>query len=265
MEIPFSIRYNNIKLKVERLYKTSNQPGKSLFPGIEDVSFELKGGECIHLKSPGPWMNTLLLESLAGRTSIDAGAIWVAHQDRWLNLHQVSQRQISQIQAQTIGYLAPSETLRSQATVIDCVLTKLLCLGLSRTQAESHSRHVLDWMGIPRRLWHQAPGDLPLATLHQVNLASTFAVDYSIIIIALPLSQLDPASQTRLLELIDYRKAKDTCFIGRFDQDDLRYRVCDRSLSIHAPTPISINKPHPAKKRTVPTPAAIGSKADRWY
>ena len=155
------------------------------------------------------------------------------------------------------------------ASLTDCVLTKLLQLGLSRAQAESHSRHVLDWMGIPRRLWHQAPSNLPLTTLHQVNLASTFAVDYSVIVIALPLSQLDSANQTRLLELIDYRKAKDTCFIGRFDQDELRTRVCDRSLSIHAPTPISIDKtdkPQATKKRrTVPTHAAIGSTADRWY
>ena len=265
MEIPFSIRYHNIKLKVERLYKTSNQPGKSLFPGIEDISFVLKGGECIHLKSPGPWMNTLLLEALAGHTRIDAGAIWVAHQDQWLNLHQLSQRQIGRIQAQTIGYLTPSEALQSQATVVDCVLTKLLDLGLSRAQADSHSRHVLDWMGIPRRLWHQSSSNLPLTTLHQVNLARTFAVDYSIIVIALPLSQLDHANQMRLLELIDYRKAKDACFIGRFDQDDLRNRVCDRSLSIHAPTPIVIAKPKPAKKRSVPTHAVIGSTADHWY
>ncbi|NEQ48988.1 MAG: hypothetical protein F6K11_02485 [Leptolyngbya sp. SIO3F4] len=144
MNIPFSIRYNNIKLRVERLYKTSDQPGKSLFPGIEDLSFDLKGGECVHLKSPGPWVNTLLLNALAGNTRIDAGAIWTEYQDQWVNLPQLSQRQISQIQKHTIGYLQRSDNLYSQPsiTILDCVLSKLLDLGFSRTAAEGHSRRI---------------------------------------------------------------------------------------------------------------------------
>lgn len=276
MEIPFSVRYNNIKLEVERLYKTSNQPKKRLFSGLEDISFRIKGGECIHLRSSVPWASQLLLNTLTGDTSIEAGAIWVHHQNQWLNLPQLSPRQVSQIHAQTIGYLGPSENLRSQATVLDCVLTKLIVLGVSRSQADAQSRQILDWVGLPRCLWHKAPAHLSLSELHQVNLARTFAADYSIVVIGLPISQLDSANQMRLLELIEYRKAKDTCFIGRFDQDALRVRVCDRSLSIHVPTPISaaLRKRHqPTKTPTVistgipaaATGVAAGSTAVRSY
>ena len=272
MDIPFSIRYNNIKLKVERLYKTSDQPGKSLFPGIEDLSFDLQSGECVHLKSPGPWVNTLLLKALAGHTRIDAGAIWLEHQDQWVNLPQLSHRHLSQIQTHTIGYLQRSETLRSNLSVLDCVQAKYLDLDFSRTEAESHSRRVLDWIGLSRRLWSETTANLPLATLHQVNLARTFAMDYSIIVIEPPISQLDQPNQALLLELIAYRKEQGTCFIGRFDQAEVRAQVCDRSLCIHVPTATSVvpstRKPPKAPVLipiAVPTGATTGSKAARWY
>ncbi|MEO0867278.1 MAG: hypothetical protein AAFY17_02295 [Cyanobacteria bacterium J06642_11] len=249
MEIPFSIRYNNVKLKVERLYKTSTRSSKRLFSGLEDISFILRGGECIHLKSPVPWANQLLLETLTGHTQIEAGAIWVNHQDEWLNLSQLSQRRTNQVHTQTIGYLQPpNDILRAYPTVLDCVLTNFLSLGLLRRQADAQSRHILDWVGLPRRLWYKAPTELSLAELQQVNLARTFAVDYSIIVIGLPISQLTPDNQAKLVELIEHRKAQGTSFIGRFDQSHARKRVCDRSLDIHVPTPISAaaRKPRPA-------------------
>ncbi|ESA32340.1 phosphonate c-p lyase system protein [Leptolyngbya sp. Heron Island J] len=236
MKTPFEIRYNNIKLKVERLYKSAAQPGEERFPGLEDISFTLKGGECVHLHSNVPSANRLLLDALSGHIRIDAGAIWVDHQGRWLNLPQLSHRQIDQIQARTIGYLGQSETLRRESTVLDCVSRQLLELGLTRTQAEAQSRHVLDWVGLARRLWHQAPKHLTLNELHQVNLARTFAIDYSVIVIDGSINRLEPENQERLITLIEYRKAQDTCFIGRFDQDDLRQQICERHLSIHVPT-----------------------------
>ena len=255
MEIPFSVRYNNIKLKVERLYKTSNHSKQRLFSGLEDISFSVRGGECIHLRSSVPWASQLLLDTLTGQTSIEAGSIWVHHQDQWLNVPQLPSRQVNQIHTQTIGYLEPSENLRSQPQVLNCVLTRLVALGVSRNQAEAQSRQILDWLGLPRRLWHNAPAQLSLPELHQVNLARTFAADYRIVVIGLPLSQLDPANQMRLLELIEYRKAKDTCFIGRFDQAALRVRVCDRSLAIHVPTPISAA----ARRQVTKTPTVVST------
>ena len=236
METPFEIRYNNIKLKVERLYKSADRLDDTRFPGLEDISFTLKGGECVHLQSYVPSASKLLLEALTGHIRIDAGAIWVDHQGQWLNLPQLSQRQVRLIQAHTIGYLGQSEPLRSAATIIDCVSHPLTEAGCSRAQAEAQSRHILDWVGLPRRLWHQAPKHLTLTELHQVNLARTFVVDYSVIVINLPLAQLDPANQMRLLRLIAYRKAQDVCFIGRFDQEELRAQICDRNLSIYVPT-----------------------------
>ncbi|MGD1951759.1 MAG: ATP-binding cassette domain-containing protein [Leptolyngbyaceae cyanobacterium] len=234
METPFEIRYNNIKLQVERLYKSANRLDDTKFPGLEDISFTLKGGECVHLHSYEPAANKLLLDTLTGRIRLDAGAIWVEHQGQWLNLPQLSPRQTRLLQA--IGYLGPSELLCSASTVIGCVSQPQIELGVSRTQAEEQSHHILDWVGLPRRLWHRAPKQLAPAELHQVNLARTFAVDHSIIVIDLPLTQLDPANQTRLLKLIAYRKAQDVCFIGQFDQEDLRTQICDRTLSIYVPT-----------------------------
>ncbi len=164
----------------------------------------------------------------------------VDHQSQWLNLPQLSHRQTDQIQTRTIGYLGSSEALRGESTVIDCVSTQLLGLGFSHTQAEGHSRHVLDWVGLPRRLWQREPKHLPLTELHQVNLAHTFAVDYSVIIIDLPVDHFDVANQRRLLKLITYRKTQDTCFIGCFREYDLRQQICDRNFSIQGPTPIPI-------------------------
>ncbi|MEM9265738.1 MAG: hypothetical protein AAGA46_09455 [Cyanobacteria bacterium P01_F01_bin.13] len=238
METPFAIRYNNIKLQVERLYKSADQANMAQFPGLEDVSFVLRGGECVHLQSFVPSADRLLLDALLGHVRIEAGAIWVDHQGQWLNLPQLPQRQAVRVQA--IGYLGVSDSLRSGSTAMDCVLNKLLELGFSRTQADGHSRHVLDWVGLPRRLWHRALADLPLAGLHQVNLARTFAVDYGVIVVDLPMNHFDPANQRRLLELVDYRKAQNTCFIGRFEQADLRQQMCDRNLSVYVPTRVPI-------------------------
>lgn len=256
METPFAIRYDNIKLQVERLYKSTQLTTEKRSSGLEDVSFTLKGGECVHLYRSSSVIHRLLLDAVAGHTRIDAGAIWIDHQGQWLNLPQLSHRQISQIQARTIGYLGSSESLCSIPTVIDCVQGPLLALGYSHPQAESHSRHVLDWVGLPRRLWHKAPADLPLAKLHQVNLARTFAVDYSIVVVDLPMDHFDPDNQRRLQALIEYRKAQNSCFIGCFDQGDLRQHVCDRNLSIHSPTPIPSDK---SKDQLAPTGTPTGT------
>ncbi len=238
METPFAIRFNNIKLQVKRLYTRADPSHQTQFSGLEDVSFVLRGGECVHLQSAVPSADRLLLNALLGQTPIEAGAIWVDHQGQWLNFPQLPHRQAARVQAHTIGYLGSSDGLRSGSTAMDCVLKRLLELGYSRSQADGDSRHVLDWVGLPRRLWHSPLADLPLDKLHQVNLARTFAVAYSVIVVDLPLDQFDPANQQRLQALVDYRKAQDTCFIGRFPKASLG--VCDRTLSIYAPTPVPI-------------------------
>ncbi|MEA5465247.1 hypothetical protein [Leptothoe sp. PORK10 BA2] len=266
METPFAIRYHNIKLRVERLYKSTElkteKEKRSL--RLEDVSFTLKGGECIHLYPSV--VHGLLLDAVVGHTRIDAGAIWIDHQGQWLNLPQLSPRQMRQIQARTIGYMGSSEALRSMPTVIDCVQSRLLELDFSHSQATSHSRHVLDWVGLPRSLWHKAPADLPLVKLHQVNLARTFAVDYSVVVIDLPMDHFDPDNQKRLQQLIEYRKAQNSCFIGCFDQVELRQNVCDRNLSIPIPTPIPRDKSRDQPAPTGPsTGVTVGSTVVHSY
>lgn len=239
METPFSISYHNIKLQVKRLYKSADKLSEKQFPGLEDISFFLKGGECVHLDTPVPSAHRLLLDALTGHTRIEAGAIWIEHQGQWLNLSQLPHRQAGKIQASTIGYLGPSDALCSEPTAMDCVLKPLIDLGLTHAHAEEQSRHILDWVGLPRRLWYRPLRKLAIYELHQVNLARTFSIDYSVIVIDLSISGLDQANQKRLMDLIEYRKARGTCFIGRFDHDDVRQRVCDRDISIHIPTPIS--------------------------
>lgn len=219
MALPFAVSYYDLRLKADRLYITGN-------PGLEQVSLLMKGGETVALASPDSAADRLFLQVLGGQRRADAGSIWVAHRDSWLDLMELPERQRKTVYGQTVGYLGPGEALDA-STPVDIVSSGLRLAGLAPPQVEQRGREVMDWVGIPRRLWQRPVAGLDRPVQEQMMLARTFAIDYRVIVVGLDLTTLADKNRTRLWQLMAHRRNQGTSFIGRFAGEKI---ACDRTV-----------------------------------
>ncbi|NEQ54929.1 MAG: phosphonate C-P lyase system protein PhnL, partial [Leptolyngbya sp. SIO3F4] len=56
-------------------------------------------------------------------------------------------------------------------------------------------------------------------------------VDYPILLLDEPTSALDAANREVVMQLIEERKAQGCAMVGIFHDDEVRERVCDRTLT----------------------------------
>ena len=191
----------------------------------------LRAGDCVGLVGPSILAKSVLLQILHGQSSIDAGALWVFNDDSWVNLAQLSRSQLQAICHHSIGYLGQVLPLTPRITAFETVLTPLLERKTPRRQARETVTRLLSLLNIPTRLWRVSPTQFSKAEQQRINIARTFAVDYPVYLLNMPMTGLAGCDRTPLLELIRQRKASGSAFVGIFQDPILQTQACTHTLS----------------------------------
>lgn len=220
------------RLKVERIFKGYAHASRSEYSIFQDLSLTLTARECIAVEGVTLSQELALLQTLYGHSPIDAGAIWLNHQDQWINLTQLSDRQLILVRQQSIGYLSKFLPTRPHATALEVALDPLLELGIEPQAAQEKVKALFRYLDIPSRLWRISPVALSDCEKQQINIARTFSVDYPVLLLNAPGFNLDPISKRRLIDLINERKASGCAIIGVFQDQTLKQSTCTGSFSL---------------------------------
>ena len=126
-------------LSATGIYKTftlHNQGGIEL-PVLENMSLEVKAGECIALTGVSGSGKSTLMKSLYGNYGIDAGEIWVKHNNHWVDLAQSQPHEVIQIRQKTIGYVSQFLRVIPRVPALDVAAEPLWELGIDIDTAHS--------------------------------------------------------------------------------------------------------------------------------
>jgi heme exporter protein A len=158
---------------------------------LDDVSFDLDGGEFLLVLGPNGAGKTTLLKLLARLARPSAGRVWLGGED-WLAAPPARQREI--------GVLSHASYLYDGLTALENLRFFATLYGLR--DADARARHALATVGLEdaagRRIGHLSRGQA-----QRVAIARAILHDPGILLLDEPYAGLDPRAAARLTESLD--------------------------------------------------------------
>ena len=223
----------NTLLFAEDLHKSFvlHHQGSIKLPVLAGVSLTLAAGECVALQGPSGTGKSTFMRSLYANYRIDQGNIWVRHESNWVNLPQLQPHELIAVRQKTIGYVSQFLRVIPRVPALTVAAEPLIDLGVAADVAYARIRELFSCLQLPERLWHLSPTTFSGGEKQRVNIARAFSVDYPILLLDEPTSALDAANREVVQCLIEERKAQGSALVGIFHDDEVRERVCDRTLT----------------------------------
>lgn len=214
---------------ISKEFTLHNQGGISL-PVLENVSLEVKAGECVALTGVSGSGKSTLMKALYGNYGINAGEIWVKHDRNWHDLAQLQPHQVIEVRQKTIGYVSQFLRVIPRVSALDVAAEPLLELGIDIDTAYSKIKELFSLLNLPERLWQLSPTTFSGGEKQRVNIAHALSVDYPIFLLDEPTSALDAKNRQVVIELLEEKKHQGCALIGIFHDEEVRDKLCTREL-----------------------------------
>ena len=220
-------------LQAENLHKSfklHHQRGVQL-PVLSGVSLSVYPGDCVALQGPSGSGKSTFMRALYANYRVDSGSIWVKHRGDWVDLPQLEAHQLLEVRQHTLGYVSQFLRVIPRVPAVEVAAESLMELGVEPEEAQVKVRDLFSRLNLPERLWELSPTTFSGGEKQRVNIARAFSMDYPILLLDEPTSALDAANREVVMQLIEERKAQGCAMGGIFHDDEVRERVCDRTLT----------------------------------
>lgn len=216
-----------IILQVQNLKKVFTS-GKKKVIAVDDVSFELKQGECLGIvgesgsgKSTVAKMITHLESATEGRISLNGRDITNAKGKELREIYRIMQ----------MVFQTPTESFDPRRTLGDGIGESLRNMGISRSETRERVENLLEKCGLDAefadRYSHQVSG----GQCQRAAIARALAVEPEILICDEATSALDVTVQKQILELLTELKEKENLsFLFICHDLALVQAFCDRVI-----------------------------------
>jgi alpha-D-ribose 1-methylphosphonate 5-triphosphate synthase subunit PhnL len=208
-----------------------------VLPVVEQVQFEVKGGECVVLGGPSGAGKSSLLKMVYGNYAVDGGAIRLLHHGDWVDLATATPRTVIALRRDTIGYVSQFLRTVPRVTTLDVVAEPLVSRGVDRDEARAKAETLLARLNLPQRLWRLPPATFSGGEQQRVNIARGFITDHPVLLLDEPTASLDATNRGVVVQMIAEKKAAGTALLGIFHDEEVRAEVADRIVDVTAFAP----------------------------
>lgn len=221
-----------MRLRAENLCKSFvlHHQGGVRLPVLTGVSLAVRAGECVALQGPSGSGKSTFMRSLYANYRIDSGHIWVKHGEAWVDLPTLKPHELITVRQQTIGYVSQFLRVIPRVPAITVAAEPLMISGMSEAAARDRVSTLFSRLNLPEPLWQLSPTTFSGGEKQRVNIARALSVDTPILLLDEPTSALDAVNREAVMSLIEERKANGCALVGIFHDDEVRKRLCDRSL-----------------------------------
>jgi len=202
--------------------------GGTCIPVFDNLSLQVRAGECVALYGQSGAGKSTLLRSLYANYKPTSGAIEIHHNKSMVDIVSAPPRKVLEIRKHTIGYVSQFLTVIPRVSALNIVAGARRELTTDGKEALEKARTLLSRMNIPERLWNLAPATFSGGEQQRVNIARGFVVDYPILLLDEPTASLDATNRKVVVELIEEAKERGTAVVGIFHDDEVREAVADR-------------------------------------
>ncbi|UZE96246.1 phosphonate C-P lyase system protein PhnL [Alkalimarinus alittae] len=223
-----------VMIDVQNLSKqfTLHNQGGINFTVLDDVSFNVRRGECVALHGTSGSGKSTLMRSLYANYKPQTGAIWVHNGVQTIDIANAEPRQIMRLREHTIGYVSQFLRVIPRVSTLDVVMEPLRMKGAGSDEAEARAAALLRRLNVPERLWALAPSTFSGGEQQRVNIARGFISDYPILLLDEPTASLDSKNRDVVVEMICEAKNKGTALVGIFHDEEVRSEVANRLIDL---------------------------------
>ena len=180
--------------KVSKTYYRGGQP----VPVLADITFDVARGDFLALMGPSGSGKSTLLNLIAGIDRPTGGQILVDGVD----IAQLSEGELAAWRASHVGFIFQFYNLMPVLTAVENVELPLMLTNLNRKQRRQHAELALSMVGLSARMTHY-PSELSGGQQQRVAIARALVTDPTLIVADEPTGDLDKASATDVLALLD--------------------------------------------------------------
>tara|TARA_B100000401_G_scaffold199892_1_gene134751 strand:- start:475 stop:1185 length:711 start_codon:yes stop_codon:yes gene_type:complete len=221
-------------LRIDNLAKTfllHNQGAKKL-PVFQNISFQVKAGECLVLTGASGTGKSTLLRAIYANYLVQSGTINIRHENKWVDLASASPHEVLDIRKKTLGYVSQFLRVIPRISAIDLVCEPLLVQGKLIKPAKAQAKKLLNKLSIPESLWDLPPATFSGGEQQRVNIARTLIQDYPILLLDEPTASLDEKNRDAVIELINEARNQGTAVVGIFHDKYVRESVGTKMFNV---------------------------------
>lgn len=181
--------------KVSKSYRRGDQ----IIPVLEEITFDIAEGQFLALMGPSGSGKSTLLNLIAGIDSADSGSIRVAGTE----INSLSETDLASWRSINVGFIFQFYNLLPVLTAFENVELPLHLTRLSKKERREHVETALEVVNLSDRKDHY-PSQLSGGQQQRVAIARAIVTDPTILMADEPTGDLDRASATGILNLMDY-------------------------------------------------------------
>jgi len=200
---------------------------------LDNISLEVKSGDCLVLHGPSGTGKSTLLRSLYANYLPQTGEILIKHNDEIVDIVSAPPHKILEVRQYTMGYVSQFLRVIPRVNTLDIVSEPLRRQGVATETAKQRAAELLERLNIPEHLWHLAPSTFSGGEQQRVNIAHCFVTHYPIMLLDEPTASLDAANREVVIQLIQEAKDRGAALVGIFHDEEVRDAVGTHFYDIH--------------------------------
>ncbi|ETW96158.1 MAG: phosphonate ABC transporter ATP-binding protein [Candidatus Entotheonella factor] len=217
-------------LQITNLCKTFtlHAQGGTRIPVLDRVNLTVSPGECVMLDGPSGSGKSTLLRSIYANYKPQAGSIRVRHHETWVDMVTSPPQHVLQVRRTTMGYVSQFLRVIPRVSAIDVVSEPLRELGVDLDEARQRATALLATLYIPPHLWDLAPATFSGGEQQRVNIARSFVLDYSILLLDEPTASLEAENRETVMGLIQAARQRGAAIVGISHDEYVRHTIGTR-------------------------------------
>lgn len=221
---------DDVILEVQHLKKVFIS-GKKSMTAVDDVSFELRQGECLGIVGESGSGKSTIVKMITHLQSITEGNVILKGKD----ITHVKGKELREVYKDIqMVFQMPMESFDPRCTLGDGIGESLRNMGLSRKETRERVEKLLERCGLDKEYADRYPHQVSGGQCQRAAIARALAVEPSILICDEATSALDVTVQKQILELLMELKQKENFSFLLICHDlALVQAFCDRVLVLY--------------------------------
>ena len=194
---------------------------------VDNIDLHVEAGKLVTLLGPSGCGKTTTLRMIAGLEMASSGKILIG--DRDVTKLPATDRDVSMVFQSYALY--PHMTVRDNVIAGESFRTHWgRFFGKEHKDAAARADATLAHIGLDH-VADQYPATLSGGMQQRLAIGQALAAKPRILLLDEPTSALDATNREGVMQLIEERKAQGCAMVGIFHDDEVRERVCDRTLT----------------------------------
>ncbi|UCB60878.1 MAG: ABC transporter ATP-binding protein [Candidatus Bathyarchaeota archaeon] len=178
---------------LSKIYRLRNA---SEIKAVDEVNLKVQEGEFLTILGPSGSGKTTLLNLLGGVDRPTTGEIRIDG----LELSKLTGGELVKLRREKVGFVFQVFNLIPTLTALENVEVALAPTVANRSKRLERSSHLLEWVGLGRRL-HHLPAELSAGEQQRIAIARAFANEPKIILLDEPTGNLDTATGREIMKM----------------------------------------------------------------